>query len=105
MPGIAHRWLYAAAVISAVVLAPAAAAGEIDAPAQVIMEAAFPADGPGGAAIVTRNDEVVFESARGLADIGTGRVLDVDTARSPSSSPRRWCSSWSTRASCRSTSR
>src|SRR5262245_3311190 len=79
MTGIGHRWLYAAAVISAVVLAPVAAAGEIDAPAQAIMEAAFPADGPGGAAIVTRNGEVVFGSARGLADIGTGRAIDVDT--------------------------
>lgn len=79
MSGIGHRWLYAAAVISAVAFSPAATAGEIDAPAQAILEAAFPADGPGGAAIVTRRGEVVYVGARGLADISTGRPIDVDT--------------------------
>lgn len=79
MSGIGHRWLYAAAVICAVGLAPIAAAGEIDAAAQAVMEAAFPAEGAGGTAIVTRNGEVVYEGARGLADIDAGRPADLDT--------------------------
>src|SRR5688572_7649159 len=47
--------------------------------ANAILEAAYPADGPGAAVIVTRGDRTLFAAGRGLADIEAGRPVTPDT--------------------------
>jgi D-alanyl-D-alanine carboxypeptidase len=42
------------------------------------LEEAYPADGPGGAAIVVKDGEVVFRAARGMADLEMGISLEPD---------------------------
>jgi len=42
------------------------------------LEEAYPADGPGAAVIVVRDDEVVFRSASGMADLELGVSLSPD---------------------------
>lgn len=59
--------------------APLAAADDIAVPAETFVEAAWPADGPGGAVIVTRGGEVVYTGTRGLADVGEGLPITVDS--------------------------
>ena len=63
--------------------APAAAAAEVAvaSPATAyreILDAAWPADGPGAAALVARGDEIVFLGARGMADLEHGLPLRPD---------------------------
>jgi CubicO group peptidase (beta-lactamase class C family) len=47
--------------------------------ANAILEAAYPAEGPGAAVIVTRGDRTLFAAGRGLADIEAGRPVTPDT--------------------------
>jgi CubicO group peptidase (beta-lactamase class C family) len=69
---VAPLWL-------AAVSTPLAAADDVAASAEALVEAAWPADGPGAAVIVTRGGEVVYAGARGLADVETRRPITVDT--------------------------
>jgi CubicO group peptidase (beta-lactamase class C family) len=45
---------------------------------QSVIEAAWPADGPGGAALVARGDEVLYLGARGVADLEHRVPLDPE---------------------------
>jgi CubicO group peptidase (beta-lactamase class C family) len=47
--------------------------------AKAMVEAAYPADGPGAAAIVTRGGRVVYSAGRGLADVEGRRPITPDT--------------------------
>ena len=47
--------------------------------ADAILAAAYPADGPGAAAIVTRGGRVVYAGGRGLADVEGQRPITADT--------------------------
>ena len=60
----------------------AAVAQPADLAAQVaaLAEAAYPADGPGAAVIVTRGGTIVYAGARGLADLEAHRPITPDTA-------------------------
>lgn len=59
--------------------APAAAAAAFPREAGAMLDAAFPADGPGAAAVVARGGTVLYSGARGLADVETGRPITPDT--------------------------
>ena len=48
--------------------------------AEAMLEAAYPGDGPGAAAIVTRGGRVLHSGARGLAELATSRPITPDTA-------------------------
>jgi D-alanyl-D-alanine carboxypeptidase len=47
--------------------------------AAAILDAAYPADGPGAAVIVTRGGQVIYSAGRGLADVGTRRPITPDS--------------------------
>ena len=47
--------------------------------ADAIVAAAYPADGPGAAVIMTRHGEVLYASGRGLADMERGTPITPDT--------------------------
>ncbi len=55
------------------------AAEDLGEAATAILESAFPADAPGGAAIITRHGETAFTGARGIADLATGRAIRPDS--------------------------
>ncbi len=46
--------------------------------AQAALERAFPADGPGGTAIIARDGEVLWSGARGIADLEHGVAMETD---------------------------
>ncbi|HYE47369.1 MAG TPA: serine hydrolase domain-containing protein [Caulobacter sp.] len=52
---------------------------DFDRQAAALLEAAYPADGPGAAVVVTRKGKVIFTGSRGLADLDTGRPITADT--------------------------
>lgn len=71
---------YSAAAALIVLSAPAhAVEPDFAAKAEAIVEAAYPATGPGGAAIVTEGGKVVYVGASGMADIAKGEPLTPDT--------------------------
>ena len=76
--------IVAAFSLSGVFAAPLAHGAELPDKAEVTREAeavlarAWPADGPGGVVLVARGDEILFEGARGLADLAAGTALEVD---------------------------
>lgn len=47
--------------------------------AQLLLDASYPAEGPGAAVIVTRDGNVLWSGARGLADIETRRPITPET--------------------------
>ena len=47
--------------------------------AEALVAAAFPADGPGAAVIVTRGGKIVYSAGRGLADVEGKRPITPDT--------------------------
>lgn len=55
-------------------------ASDFTARADAIVEAAYPANGPGAAVIVARGGLVIFSAGRGLADVEAGRPITPDTA-------------------------
>ena len=72
----------AAASVTALAAAPAPAAAQpadFAARAQAMLDAAYPEDGPGAAVVVTRAGQILFAGGRGLADLGTGRPITVDS--------------------------
>ncbi len=58
---------------------PASQQDDLAAEAEAYIRSAWPADGPGGAVIVTRNGETVFAGAQGLADVETNTELTPDS--------------------------
>lgn len=72
---------FAAASASAPAIAAASAAqpAEFRAEADALLEAAFPADGPGAAVVVTRGGRVIYSAGRGLADLESRRPVTPDT--------------------------
>ena len=79
MKGIAvfamAAWSFSSAAEAEVIRIPAAEATNLSAEAERLMAAAFPADGPGAAYIVTRGGETLHAGARGMANIETGRPI------------------------------
>ncbi len=72
----------AAAALAAAISATAAAAeppADLKAQADAILAAAYPADGPGAAVIVTRGGKTIYAAGRGLADIDSRRPITPDT--------------------------
>ncbi len=57
-----------------------AQSADFRAEAEALLEAAFPADGPGAAVVVTRGGEVIYSAGRGLADVEARRPVTPDTA-------------------------
>lgn len=51
---------------------------EVAGEAQGMLAEVWPAAGPGAAVLVARGDEILFQGARGLADLEAGTALDVD---------------------------
>jgi CubicO group peptidase (beta-lactamase class C family) len=47
--------------------------------AEAIVQASFPADGPGGAVVVTRGGQTIYTAGRGLADVGARRPITPAT--------------------------
>ena len=81
---VAFSILLSGAVLAAAPFAqPAATAAvqpsDFDAQADAILHAAYPADGPGAAAIVMRGGRVVYARGRGLADVEARRPITPDT--------------------------
>jgi CubicO group peptidase (beta-lactamase class C family) len=72
----------AAGLAMAVLIALPAAAQPADFKAQAAatVEAAFPADAPGAAVMVTRKGQVIYAGGRGLADLDGRRPITPDTA-------------------------
>ena len=52
---------------------------KLRAEAEAIVNAAYPADGPGAAVIITRGGRTVYAGGRGLADLDGGRPITPDT--------------------------
>ena len=59
--------------------AGAAQPADFKARADAIVEAAYPANGPGAAVIVTRGGQTVYSAGRGLADVQARRPITPDT--------------------------
>lgn len=78
---LSGKSLGVAAFVAAAIHGAAAATPPADlrAQADAIVESAFPADGPGGAVIITRGGETLYTSARGLADVAARRPITPDT--------------------------
>jgi CubicO group peptidase (beta-lactamase class C family) len=69
----------AAALSLAGAVPVAAAPADFDSKADSILERAYPAAGPGAAAIVTDHGEAIYVGARGMADIDAGKPITPDT--------------------------
>ena len=65
--------------VPALAQAPASDAASFKASADAMLEAAYPANDPGAAVIVTRGGQVLYTAGRGLADLETGRRITPDT--------------------------
>jgi D-alanyl-D-alanine carboxypeptidase len=75
---VSVRFLGIAAFVAAALGGAGAAAAppaDLRAKADAIVQAAFPADGPGGAVIITRGGETLYTGARGLADVAARRPI------------------------------
>jgi len=59
--------------------AGAAPPADLRAKADAMVEAAFPADGPGAAIIITRGGETIYAAGRGLADVEARRPITPDS--------------------------
>src|SRR5690242_9344618 len=80
------RFFTCVALAVAPVVAPVAGAGvavaqpaDLRARADAILNAAYPADGPGAAVIIMQRGRVIYRGGRGLADIGAHRRITADT--------------------------
>ena len=86
MPSHFHLLSVSTLLLAAVPLVPAIAqtssAPSQQEPArqlQVLLDAAYPADGPGAAVMVSRGGRTIFAGGRGMADIAARRKITVDT--------------------------
>ncbi|MGX7927328.1 serine hydrolase domain-containing protein [Tsuneonella sp. HG094] len=69
-----------ASAAMAMVAAPALSVeADFAAKAEAIVEAAYPATGPGAAVVVTEHGKVVYSGASGMADIAGGKPITADT--------------------------
>jgi CubicO group peptidase (beta-lactamase class C family) len=59
--------------------APAAQPADFQTQADTILQAAYPADGPGAAVIVTRGGKVIYTAGRGFADVEARRPITPET--------------------------
>jgi D-alanyl-D-alanine carboxypeptidase len=57
----------------------AAPPADLKARADAIVAAAYPADGPGAAVIITRGGETLYSAGRGLADVEARRPVAPET--------------------------
>src|SRR5688572_23749775 len=78
------RWSHAIGIVAVVasvsgVEAAAAQPADLAARAEAIVSAAYPADGPGAAVIVTQGGRTVYAGGRGLADLDARRPITPDT--------------------------
>ncbi len=78
------RWSHAMGIVAVVasvsgVEAAAAQPADLAARAEAIVSAAYPADGPGAAVIVTQGGRTVYAGGRGLADLDARRPITPDT--------------------------
>ncbi|HYI47246.1 MAG TPA: serine hydrolase domain-containing protein [Allosphingosinicella sp.] len=69
---------FAAAVITGAGVA-AAPPADLRTKADAIVQAAYPADGPGAAVIITRGGETIYRAGRGLADLEARRPIAADS--------------------------
>jgi D-alanyl-D-alanine carboxypeptidase len=79
---LSAKFLGVAALVAAAIASGDAAAAppaDVLVQADAIVEAAFPADGPGAAVIITFRGETLYARGRGLADIETGRPITPAT--------------------------
>jgi len=78
---LSGKFLGVAALVAAALGAPAEAEvpRDLRARADAIVAAAYPADGPGGAVIISRGGETLYTAGRGLADVETRRPITPDT--------------------------
>jgi CubicO group peptidase (beta-lactamase class C family) len=67
------------AALAAPAAAQAPAPGDIKRQAAAIMAAAYDDSGPGAAAIIARDGQLVYTGARGFADVGTAKHITPDT--------------------------
>jgi CubicO group peptidase (beta-lactamase class C family) len=68
--------------IAAALAAPGAASAQpadVQAQAEAMVQAAFPADGPGAAILVSRRGQILYAGGRGLADVEARRPITPDT--------------------------
>ncbi|MEO6198953.1 MAG: serine hydrolase [Sphingomicrobium sp.] len=56
-----------------------AAPADLSQRAEAYLAAAYPADGPGAAAIITENGKTVYVGGRGLADVGRDKTIAPET--------------------------
>ena len=80
------RFFGCVALAAAPLVAPVAGAGgafaqpaDFRARADAILQAAYPADGPGAMVIVTRRGRVIYAAGRGLADLAAHRPINANT--------------------------
>lgn len=71
--------IYAGAALVAIAYPACAVEADFVAKAEAIVEAAYPATGPGAAVVVTEHGKVVFSGASGMADIASGKPITADT--------------------------
>ncbi|HEY0116910.1 MAG TPA: serine hydrolase domain-containing protein, partial [Allosphingosinicella sp.] len=75
--------MYGVAAMAALAIGGGASAAppppDFRAKADAILAAAYPADGPGAAVIVTRGGETLYSAGRGLADMETRRPITPGT--------------------------
>lgn len=77
-------WSHAIGVVAVVASASgvgsaAAQPADLAARAEAIVEAAYPADGPGAAVIITRGGRTIYAGGRGLADVEARRAITPET--------------------------
>ena len=73
------RYILASAAAVAIAAPAYAVEPDFAAKAEAIVDAAYPATGPGGAAIVTEGGKVVYAGGSGMADIAKGHPITPDT--------------------------
>lgn len=68
-----------AAAAKAKAPAQVATTGQIKAAADALLQAAYPADGPGASVIITRGGRTLYAAGRGFADVAGSRPLTPDS--------------------------
>jgi D-alanyl-D-alanine carboxypeptidase len=77
-------WRHAAGIVAVIAFAPGVEAAaeqpaDLKARADALIQGAFPADGPGIAAIITRGGRTIYATGRGMADVGASRAITPET--------------------------
>lgn len=73
------KFLGLVAFVAASVSATAAPPADLRAQADAVVAAAFPADGPGVAVVITRGGRTIYTASRGYADVGGRRPITPQT--------------------------